>query len=111
MYAAELPHFTDVYTLMLMLLLMMTMLMLVRHRKDDPASCSPFTRRMIGGPDYVADKQVRVGMMRMSGMGVRMKMMMMMMMMRSLTSFLVRILLFFVRILLFFQSIWNFYLS
>ena len=40
---------------------------------------------------------ISVGMMRMSGMGVKMMMMMMMMMMmRSLTSFLVRILLFFV---------------
>ena len=53
----------------MLMMMMMMLMMLIRHRDNEPSSCSLFTMRMIGGLDYyVAVKQVRVGMMCMSAM-------------------------------------------
>ena len=47
----------------MLMIMMMMLMMLIRHRKNDPSSCSLFTMRMIGGLDYyIAVRQVRVGM-------------------------------------------------
>ena len=61
----------------MLMIMMMMLMMLIRHRKNDPSSCSLFTMRMIGGLDYyVAVRQVRVGMMMMMMMMVVVAMMM-----------------------------------